>query len=472
MIRLYNTYTRSKEEFTPVFPGEVRIYGCGVTPYKPAHLGHAMQAVIFDVIRRFFEYKGYKTTYVRNYTDIDDKIIDVANELEISPLAHSKNIMRQSDEVFDKLRIRRADVEPKVSETIPDIIKLIQELIDKGYGYVTPEGNVYYSVRKFKNYGKLSNQNLDDLMHGTRKEVEPDKKDPLDFALWKKSRNDEIFWESPWGKGRPGWHIECSAMSSKFLGDQFDIHGGGEDLVFPHHENEIAQSEAAHDGKFANYWMHNGLLMVGNEKMSKSLGNDISIKTWLENYHEETIRYLILTNHYRSHVQFVPERYAEANEKVYTSYKTLQKAQELTEHLAADPKLLHGLMDEFDEYMSNDFNTVLVTAMLNRLIKELSTQTNLTRTKTYVEAINNIGKIIGLFDLNPALVLKEMNEIELKKRNLDVAAIDQKIAERKALRAEGKYQEADAVRKELLSQGIKVQDTELGTEWEFDFSKE
>lgn len=476
MIKLYNTYTKTKEDFKPLKEGFVGMYGCGVTPYKPAHLGHAMQAVIFDVIRRYFEHKGYNVTYVRNYTDVDDKIIKAALELGISPLAHAKNIINQNDADFDKLRIRRADIEPKVSENIQEIIELTQRLIDKEMAYATTAGNVYYKVRNFANYGKLSNQKIDDLLNGTRKEVEADKKDPLDFALWKTAGTDEIFWESPWGKGRPGWHIECSAMSNRYLGDHFDIHGGGEDLVFPHHENEIAQSAAAHHGEFANYWLHNGLLMVGNEKMSKSLGNDISIKTWLENYHPETIRYLILTNHYRSHVQFVSERYAEATEKVYTIYNLLGQAENITQHTNMDARLYNGILEEFENYMDNDFNTVQVVALLNRIAKEITNQLVAEKNrkpevlKSFVEGMKKIGSILGLFDLDPIAVLREMKALEIKKRGLNVKDIENQLDSRKSLRAEGKYKEADQVRMALVALGIKIQDTQHTTEWDFDFS--
>ncbi len=253
MLKIYNTLTREKELFKPIKPGVVGIYACGTTPYKSPHLGHAMQAILFDIIRRYLEYKGFKVTYVRNYTDVDDKIINEANKLGIDPLKLSSKIIKESDEAFELLRIRRADYEPKVSEHIENIIAMAQLLIEKGFAYQTKDGNVYFRVKKFKPYGKLSNQKTDNLRHGTRKDIETDKEDVLDFALWKNSKPNEIFWESPWGKGRPGWHIECSVMSLEKLGKHFDIHGGGADLMFPHHENEIAQSEAAHDGVFANY---------------------------------------------------------------------------------------------------------------------------------------------------------------------------------------------------------------------------
>lgn len=300
MLKIYNSLTQKKETFIPVKEGKVGIYGCGVTPYKPSHLGHAMQGIIFDVIRRYLEYKGYQVTYIRNYTDIEDRIIERAKEAKMETLAYSQMIMDQCDKDFDMLRVRRADYTPKVTEFIDEIIRGVQRLIDLGYAYSTEKGNVYYSIAKFPDYGKLSKQKLSNMRNGVRKDIEPDKKDVMDFALWKASKEGEIFWESPWGKGRPGWHIECSIMSTHYLGDHFDIYGGGSDLLFPHHENEIAQSEAMHSGHFVNYWIHNGLLMVGDKKMSKSLNNDVSIQDWLNKYHPEIIRYLILTNHYKS----------------------------------------------------------------------------------------------------------------------------------------------------------------------------
>ncbi|MEK7642732.1 MAG: cysteine--tRNA ligase [Patescibacteria group bacterium] len=482
-MKIYNTLRREKEEFVPIKEGEVSIYACGVTPYKPSHLGHAMQAVIFDIMRRYFEYKGYKVTYVRNYTDIDDKIINAAKEIGVLPLEHSRNIMEQSNLEFDELRIRRADHEPKVSETIGDIISFIEELLEKGMAYTTEKGNVYFDVKKFQDYGKLSNQKIEELRHGTRKEVEEDKKDAVDFALWKSSLDEGFSWDSPWGKGRPGWHIECSAMSRKFLGQNFDIHGGGGDLVFPHHENEIAQSEAVTNGKFANYWIHNGLLMVGNDKMSKSLGNDMSIEEWLRNYHEETIRYLIVTNHYRSHVQFAKERYGEANNKVFGTYKTLERALEAlkgrgesdAKEIATeiDGEEYENLIKEFEESMDNDFNTVLVVAQIHEVATKINTildseTPNLAKLEAYVKFIREVGKVLGLFDLEPSKVLAQMRDLELKKKNIDKQKIISLVAERDRYKTEGNYGEADKVRNELLSSGISLSDTKSGTLWDVD----
>lgn len=459
-LKVYNTLTRQKQTFEPVHAGLVGMYACGVTPYKPSHLGHAMQAVIFDVIRRYLEYKGFLVTYVRNYTDIDDKIVAAAKETGLQPLEHSKRIMEQCDADFDALHIRRADYEPKVSDHVAEIIRLTQELIDAGYAYATDKGNVYYRVLSFKEYGQLSGQNTDDLLSGTRKESEPDKENPLDFALWKSADPDvNEFWPSPWGNGRPGWHIECSAMSSKYLGDFFDFHGGGGDLIFPHHENEIAQSAAAHNGHFAKYWLHNGLLMVGKEKMSKSLKNDTPITDWLKKYHPEVIRYLILTNHYRSNVQFVPERYRDASLKVYQGYKALKLADEkVGPETNRDEAEYQKLMNEFEEYMDNDFNTVEVIAMLHRIIKELSNEAVSEITLAKLDSIRKIGEVLGLFADSPQLVEEEMKNIELFKLGLTREFVDEEVARRTSARNTEDFKTADKIRDELLAKGINVLD--------------
>lgn len=473
-MKIHNTLKNTKEEFVPIEKGKVTMYGCGVTPYKPSHLGHAMQAVIFDIVRRYFEYKGNQVTYVRNYTDIDDKIINVAKEIGIPPLQHSENIIKRCDADFEALRVRKADYEPKVSETIPEVISFIQDLIDQEIAYATDKGNVYFEVKKFEDYGKLSNQKLDELRHGTRKEIEKDKKDPADFALWKSSKDEGFSWDSPWGEGRPGWHIECSAMSKKFLGKHFDIHGGGGDLIFPHHENEIAQSEAVGDGKFANYWIHNGLLMVGKDKMSKSLKNDVSIEEWLKIYHPEVIRYLIITNHYRSHVQFVPERYSDANQKVFQVYKTLEKADSVIgEFMDMNASGYDKLIQEFESSMDNDFNTVLVIAQIHRVTKEInsfcdSEEHNKELLNTYVAFIRKITDVLGLFDLEPTLALEQIRELEFAKKDISKQQILDLVAGRNSFKSAGNYEKSDEVRDKLKLLGVVVNDTKAGTTWEID----
>mgnify|MGYP000069449599 CR=1 FL=1 len=473
-MKIHNTLKNRKEEFISIEVGKVKIYGCGVTPYKPSHLGHAMQGVIFDIIRRYFEYKGNEVTYVRNYTDIDDKIINAAKELGIPPLQHSENIIKRSDADFEALRVRKADHEPKVSETIPEIIIFIQDLIARGMAYATDKGNVYYEVKKFQGYGKLSNQNINELKHGTRKEIEGDKKDSVDFALWKSSKDEGFNWDSPWGQGRPGWHIECSAMSKKFLGQHFDIHGGGGDLVFPHHENEIAQSEAVGGGKFANYWIHNGLLMVGKDKMSKSLKNDVSIEAWLKIYHPEVIRYLIITNHYRSHVQFVPERYADANQKVFQVYKALEKVDQIIGSFTDKNEIEYDeLIKEFEESMDNDFNTVPTIAQIHKIIRTINTileskEIDKQILNTYVSFIRKVGEVLGLFDLQPSFALEQIRELELSKRNVSKQQIQDLVEERNNFKKSGDYAKGDEIRDKLKILGVTVSDSKTGTTWDID----
>ena len=450
------------------------MYACGVTPYRPSHLGHAMQAVVFDIIRRYFEYKGNQVIYVRNYTDIDDKIINAAKEIGILPLQHSENITQRCKADFEALRVKKADYEPKVSETIPEIISFIQDLIVRGIAYSTNKGNVYCEVRKMKDYGKLSNQNIDELRHGTRKDIEEDKKDSVDFTLWKASKDEGFSWDSPWGKGRPGWHIECSAMSKKFLGEHFDIHGGGGDLVFPHHENEIAQSEAVSNGRFADYWIHNGLLMVGKNKMSKSLKNDVSIEDWLKIYHPEVIRYLIITNHYRSHIQFVPERYTDANHKVFQVYKTLEKADEIIgDFTSKNESEYNKLIKEFEESMDNDFNTVSVIAQIHKIIRAINTileskEIDKLMLNTLVTFVRKVGGVLCLFDLEPSTTLEQIRELEFTKRNVNKQHILDLVEERNRFKKSGDYEKGDEIRNQLKILGISVNDNKTGTTWDID----
>jgi cysteinyl-tRNA synthetase len=471
MLKIYNTLTRKKEVFTPIKENIVGIYGCGITPYKESHLGHAMQGIVFDIIRRYLEYKGYDVMYVRNYTDIDDKIIEIAKEKGIHPLEHAENIMRQAKNDFRKLRIKSADIEPKVSGHISEIIKIIEILIKKNLAYITEKGNVYYAIRKFQKYGQLSGQKLDELKVGTRKEVENDKRDALDFALWKSEDPEMNLWNSPWGHGRPGWHIECSAMSSKYLGTHFDIHGGGKDLIFPHHENEIAQSVGAF-GEFVNFWVHNGLLMVGKEKMSKSLSNDTSISDWLQKYHPEVIRYLIISNHYRSNIQFNPKRYEDSNRNVYEIYKILLEAQTLVsqedQSVAMDEKLLKEIINNFEKNMDNDFNTPEVISQIHILSTKLRSaieKSDIQRIKPIVKGIKQIGSVIGLFDLDPEKVNQEIMDIQIRKLDLDPVSVNKKIAERNDLRRSKKYEAADMIREELENIGVEILDNGEKTEW-------
>ena len=383
-IRVYNDMTRQKEEFVPLHPGKVGIYVCGVTPYNHPHIGNARPFVVWDTIRRFLDHEGYDVTYVQNFTDVDDKIIRAANEEGVTWDVIANRYIKAYFEVMDKLHVKRAHIYPRVSEHIPDIIHTVQELINNGYGYVV-DGDVYYRVERFSHYGELSGRKLDDMMAGAGWDVDERKENPMDFALWKSAKPGEPSWDSPWGKGRPGWHIECSTMSTKYLGNTLDFHGGGSDLIFPHHENEIAQSEGATGvHPFVRYWVHNGFITINEEKMSKSLGNFKTVYDLLKEYEPETIRYFILNTHYRSPLDFSQERLAEAGrslERLRTAQNNLREIQQVitvgpdAESLALRDKV-EELRKGFFDAMSDDFNTSLAISYLFALAKEINVYHN------------------------------------------------------------------------------------------------
>ena len=366
-IKVYNTLTKQKEEFVPIHPGKANIYVCGVTPYNHPHVGNARPFVTWDVIRRFLEHEGYDVTHVQNFTDVDDKINNTANKEGVQWYDICNRYIDSYFEVLDKLFVRRAHVYPRVSEHIDDIIKTVQCLIDNGYGYVV-DGDVFYSVEKFKYYGQLSGRNIEDMMAGARVDVDDRKHNPMDFALWKSAKPGEPAWESPWGPGRPGWHIECSTMSMKYLGETFDFHGGGSDLIFPHHENEIAQSEGCTGiHPFVHYWLHNGFITVNEEKMSKSLGNFFMVIDILEHYDPETLRFFIVSTHYRSPLDFSDARLTEAQKSLARLRQAQETLGELSEMLSAGPtaeslalrEKVKELREAFMEAMRDDFNTAL-----------------------------------------------------------------------------------------------------------------
>jgi len=467
-MKIYNTLTKQLEELKSIEPHKIGIYGCGLTPYDYSHLGHAMQGIVFDVIRKYLEFKGYSVIYVRNYTDIDDKIIKAAQDKGIDPLVFSKEMIADAEEDFKQLGVSPANRMPKVSESIGDIIRLINMLIDKGFAYHTQDGNVYFIVDKFSDYGKLSHQKIGNLFEGTRKGVEPDKKDPKDFALWKSYKPGEPFWDSPWGKGRPGWHIECSAMSEKYLGESFDIHGGGKDLIFPHHENEIAQSECAHGKPFATYWMHNGMMNLNGEKMSKSTKNYILIKDALKLYHSQTIRYTVLTNHYRSDQEYNEKRFKDAQKRIYYYYKTLanQDIKIPTEYTVGNP-----LVGKFEEYMDQDFNTVQVFALLDEQFRKLNDGVlSKSDAKNLSELIFVVGKVLGVMDKNPSEVVEHIRTTELAKRKLDLKWVEASIEKRAELRKSGKFMDADVLRDTLKKKGILISDQKGKSDWDPDIS--
>lgn len=476
-IRVYNTLTKQKEEFVPINPGKANIYVCGVTPYNHPHIGNARPFVTWDVIRRFLEHEGYDVLHVQNFTDIDDKIIKTANKEGVEWFNICNRYIESYFEVMDKLNVRRAHVYPRVSEHIDDIIKTVQTLIDNGYGYVV-DGDVYYSVEKFKYYGQLSGRNLDDMLAGARIDVDDRKKNPMDFALWKSAKPGEPSWTSPWGQGRPGWHIECSTMSMKYLGETFDFHGGGSDLIFPHHENEIAQSEGCTNcHPFVHYWLHNGFITVDNEKMSKSLGNFFMVIDILEHFDPETLRFFIVSTHYRSPLDFSDERLKEAQK----SLGRLRQAQETlgelsammsagaTESSLALRKKAVELRDAFMEAMRDDFNTALAISHMFALAKEINIYN-----KEVVDAQGKPdGKLVAILNDVFAEMCSIIGVLETKAAaapaeagdNKEAALVEMLIQMRQDARASKNYALADQLRNQLTAIGIVLQDTPQGVKW-------
>lgn len=475
MLKVYNTMSRQKEPFKPLEEGKVSIYCCGVTPYNHPHIGNARPFVTWDVIRRYFSSKGYQVRYIQNFTDVDDKIIRTAKEEGLSWSDISGRYIKAYFEAMDALNVRHADVYPRVSETIPDIIRMVQTLVDQGYAYAVENGDVFYSVEKFAGYGKLSGRKLEDMQAGARIEVDERKHHPMDFALWKAAKPGEPSWESPWGNGRPGWHIECSAMSLKYLGETFDFHGGGSDLIFPHHENEIAQSQACigDDHSFARYWLHNGFITIHNEKMSKSRNNFFTVKDILQEYSGEVVRFFILQTHYRSPLDFSDERLKEAQ----TSLGRLANTQEYIQELAdktwpsakeRESELVRKAAEcraAFDEAMEDDFNTALAISQMFALSKEIN---------IYYQEVANSGK--G-FDAEAFAEVKgiwdDMADIlglfEQKKGAEDDGLTEKLMSLIAAIRQEARQNKnwalADRIRDDLKDLGIVLEDTPNGVRW-------
>jgi len=488
MITIYNTLTRQKEQFKPIEQNKIRMYVCGPTVYDVPHIGHARSAYVFDVVRRYFEHRGYEVFFVKNVTDVDDKIIKkAAEELKKNgEQISSRRLKEKASEVavryldlyhqeMDMLGIRPPTVEPKATENIPGMIDFISILIEKGYAYPSG-GNVYFSVEKFKEYGKLSHQNKDEMLHGARVEPGKDKKYPLDFALWKTAREEEPSWKSPWGPGRPGWHIECSAMSTSLLGDEFDIHGGGLDLIFPHHENEIAQAEAATGRKFANYWMHNGLLTVDSEKMSKSLGNFITIADFLDKHRDpDLLKMSFLNSHYRSPMDYTEDKIEEAARSKERIMIFLDKAERVASEvsgtsresyddriLADARKTMEELEEKFDEAMDDDFNTPAAMSAVFEAVKRgndhLADDNIDPEGKAYISAAikNCILKFAGIFGLS-------LNPVKIGAG--EARKVEKLVAEREEARAKKDYASSDRLRDELLRMGVVVEDTPEGPVW-------
>jgi len=478
-LTVTNTLTKRREPFAPIEPGKVGIYACGVTVYDACHIGHAMQALIYDVMRAYFRYQGLDVLYVRNYTDVDDKIIARAAELGVDALTHSENMIRETLSDLALLDIQPADVEPKVSEHIPEIIAMIETLIENGSAYAS-DGDVYYRVSAYEKYGCLSNRSPEEMRAGARVEVNPKKRDPMDFTLWKQAKEGEVSWPSPWGEGRPGWHIECSALAMKYLGETFDIHGGGKDLIFPHHENEIAQSEQATGKPFARYWIHNGLVTVEGRKMSKSLGNFMTIKEAVEKYYPETIRYTILRNHYSSNIDFSDQSFYDAYSRLIYFYTTLRKvdeaaasfpdATESPEHLKPP-----AVREKFEQAMNDDFNTTVAIAGLGEAFKWVNDllaakkpkmKQKIAVLKSVVADLRACMDVLGLLRKTPAEGLAAIQAYLVRDKKLDTAEIEGLIADRVAARAAKDWARADEIRETLEKRGISVMDSPEGTTWQ------
>lgn len=488
-LRVYNTLTRSKEEFIPLEPGKVRFYVCGITVYDYCHIGHARSAIVFDVIYRYLLHLGYEVTYVRNFTDIDDKIIRRANELGADYRVVADRFIAAFYEDMDALGILRPNREPLATDHIPSMIEIIKRLIEKGMAYQSGT-DVYFEVERFDGYGKLSGRSLDEMVAGARVEVDVNKRNPLDFVLWKGSKPGEPVWDSPWGPGRPGWHIECSAMGREYLGETFDIHGGGKDLIFPHHENEIAQSEAAFEVPFVRYWLHNGFVNINNQKMSKSLGNFLVIRDFLKQVHPEVLRLFVLSKHYRSPVDFNEENVAEAERGIEKLYGTLAaiaaRAPVAAEVKMADSALrqqdeelftlVAGFPETFEEAMNNDFNTALAIGYLFTLQRRLQRFLDQFGQKKLKGAsavlaqraaarLQEFAGLLGLLTRDPEVFFVEQRQLKLGSTGMTEAEVEQFLELRHRARLAKDFAEADRIRKELEGKHILLEDTPQGTRW-------
>ena len=454
MLRIYNSLIRDKQEFVPIRPGQVRMYVCGMTVYDYCHLGHARVMVVFDIVRRWLRTLGYGVTYVRNITDIDDKIIQRAREGNEPVEALTARFIRAMEEDNAALGVEKPDHEPRATQHVPGMLEMIARLERRGLAYRAPDGDVNFPVRKFPDYGKLSGKSLDDLRAGERVAVAEGKQDPLDFVLWKRARSGEPQWESPWGPGRPGWHIECSAMSDALLGHHFDIHGGGQDLQFPHHENEIAQSEGANQSKFVNYWMHNGFVRVDNEKMSKSLGNFFTVREILKKYDAEVVRFFIARAHYRSPLNYSDRHLDDAKQALTRLYTALKDAGPASSQVDWDGA--HAA--RFREAMDDDFNTPEAVAVLFDLANEI----NRTRSPAAATLLRSLAGMLGLLQRPP---LDFLHALPAGDGELTPQRIEALIAERAAARKARNFRESDRIRDELLASGIALEDTPGGTLW-------
>ena len=457
MLQIYNTLTNKKEPFIPIEAGRVRMYVCGMTVYDYCHIGHARVLVVFDMVARYLRASGHKVTYIRNITDIDDKIIKRATENAESIEALTGRFIAAMHEDADALGVLRPDEEPRATQHIAGIIKMIETLIERGFAYAARNNDVYYRVRQFPHYGQLSGKSIDDLRVGARVEADESKDDPLDFVLWKAAKPGEPYWDSPWGRGRPGWHIECSAMSTAALGNHFDIHGGGLDLQFPHHENEIAQSEGATGEKFVNVWMHNGFVRVDDEKMSKSLGNFFTIREVLKKYDAEVVRYFILASHYRSPLNYGDESLDSAKSALTRLYTALKDLPNASAPSATDSE------QKFSAALSDDFNTPVAVAVLFDLAHEINKvrAVNLSQAAEYGALLKKLGGILGILQRRPEEYLRAGDS----RTGLSDSAIEALIASRQLARQNKNFAESDRIRDQLKTAGVILEDSAGGTGW-------
>lgn len=484
-IQTYNTLSRRKEPLKPLEDSHVKLYVCGITSYDFCHIGHARSALAFDMIVRYLRYRGYTVTYIRNFTDIDDKIITRAAEQGVSALALAERFIDEFYVDMDKLGVDRPTLEPRATEHIPEMIELISELISKGLAY--PSGSdVYYSVNGFPEYGKLSGRNLDDMQAGARIAINENKTNPMDFVLWKGSKPGEPTWDSPWGPGRPGWHIECSAMSRKYLGDTFDIHGGGQDLIFPHHENEVAQSEGASGKTFVNTWIHHGFVTISDEKMSKSLGNFLTIREILKQYHPEVLRFFIFSTHYRNPLDFSEAAMQDAMTGLDRLYGCMAALDELSDTglsddgtvvaSSKDRDKLHTIEKRFQKAMDDDFNTAQAQGILfdavkiiNKVLQQLPadpSRTDVTLLKSSGLLIRKLAGIMGLLREDARSYLTEKKTAMLQGLDISEQEILKLIQERKDARAAKEWAHGDSIRDQLLAKGVELKDGADGTTWE------
>lgn len=480
-LHIHNTATRQKEKFEPLVPGEVKIYVCGPTVYDLLHVGNFRGPIFFNLVSKWLTKLGYKTTHITNYTDVDDKIINRAKDEKSTSLEVAEKYIREYKTDYDTLGLSPHVHHPRVTEHMDDIIEMIKKIIENGKAYVAADGEVIYSIKSFPEYGKLSGKNLEDLQSGIRVEISDKKKDPLDFTLWKPAKPGEPFWESPWGKGRPGWHIECSAMSKAVLGESIDIHGGGIDLIFPHHENEIAQSEAASNKPFVKYWMHWNFINFGAHKMSKSLGNVKNARSFMEQYHPEIMKYMMLRAQYRSHIDFGEDQILDAIQglaRMYSSLslaKTALSAEQASVEVKAFDELLKKSNEEIASSLNDDFNTPKMFAQIFEVIRSFNSQLKRGQkitpqiysvAKKFTNWIKEQGELMSLLQLEPDQFLKELDDLLLTRKGLKRDEVEELVQKRISARTNKDFKTSDEMRDQLAKIGIAVSDTPQGTFWE------